>query len=401
MIRDAVLALADGELFFGRALGAPGSATGELVFNTAMTGYQEILTDPSYTGQIVAMTSAHIGNTGVNPQDAESDRVHVAGLVVRDAPNRFSNFRATGSLPEYLRDSGCVAVAGIDTRRLTRRLRDIGSQPGCLLATPGAEPDSDEALAAARACPSIIGQNLVSGVTTPAPYAWTEGRWQPPWLPALPDPEPNRHVVVYDYGVKRNILRELVSMGCRVTVVPALWSAEQTFAMRPDGIVLSNGPGDPEACREAINIVEDLTGQRDVPVMGICFGHQLLGLAWEDASRKKATPMEMEALYKMKFGHHGANHPVRVDSDCSVMVTSQNHGFAADFRAFPPEIVVTHRSLFDSSLQGLRFIDRPVFGFQGHPEASPGPHDALCLFERFVELMDAPPEERALRMNQW
>ena len=396
---DAVLALADGELFFGRSIGASGEATGEVVFNTAMTGYQEILTDPSYASQIVAMTCAHIGNTGVNSEDVESDRLHLAGLLVRDAPNRHSSYRATGSLRGYLGEHGCVAAADIDTRRLTRRLRDGGSQPGCLLATPGAEPDVERALSAARECPSLIGQNLVERVTTPAPYCWIEGRWQAPWEPPLAPLEPSRHVVVYDYGVKRNILRELVSLGCRVTVVPALWSAERTFAMRPDGIVLSNGPGDPEACNDAINIVEDLTEQRDVPVMGICFGYQLLALAWEDLSQRRSMPMEVEALYKMKFGHHGANHPVRVDDDFSVLVTSQNHGFAADFRAFPPQMVVTHRSLFDGSLQGLRFLDRPVFGFQGHPEASPGPRDALFLFERFVELMDAPLDERALWMN--
>ncbi len=397
-----MLALADGELFTGCALGAPGIATGEVVFNTAMTGYQEILSDPSYSRQIVVMTSAHIGNTGVNDEDLESAGVQAAGLVVRDAPARHSNFRATGSLRQYLRDERCVAIAEVDTRRLTRHLRDHGAQPGCLLATPGARPDVEQALAGARDCPSIVGQDLVGDITTAQAYTWSEGRWQPRWEPPPPVPEPRWHVVVYDYGVKRSILRELVHLGCRVTVVPAHWSAQRVLALKPDGVLLSNGPGDPEACHDLINIVEDLSQERQLPVFGICFGYQLLALAWEDLTSQKTALDELTPLTKMRFGHHGANHPVRIDTSFEVMITSQNHGFVADFRAFPPEIIVTHRSLFDGSLQGLRFLDRPVFGFQGHPEASPGPRDALVLFERFGELMAAPPAERALWMlHEW
>ena len=372
-MQNAILALADGSVFRGRAIGADGSRCGELVFNTAMTGYQEILTDPSYAGQIVTLTYPHIGNTGVNALDVESGALQAAGLVVRDAPATYSSWRASGSLSDYLRAHGIIGIADVDTREITRRLRTHGAQNACLMA---GEIDEAAAIAAARAHPSMSGQDLASGIGVKAAQAWTESVWD-----AASDSYPTKtdgacHVVAYDYGIKANILRLLVASGCRVTLVPAATSAEEALALAPDGIFLSNGPGDPEPMTAAIATIRDFLA-RKIPVFGICLGHQLLGLACGAKT------------VKMKFGHHGANHPVQDLATGRVMITSQNHGFAVDEATLPENVRATHSSLFDGSLQGLAFTDRPVFAFQGHPEASPGPHDAEVLFGQFVAAMRA------------
>ena len=372
-MQNAILALADGSVFRGRAIGADGIRCGELVFNTAMTGYQEILTDPSYAGQIVTLTYPHIGNTGVNALDVESGALQAAGLVVRDAPATYSSWRASGSLSDYLRAHGIIGIAEVDTREITRRLRTHGAQNACLMA---GEIDEAAAIAAARAHPSMSGQDLASGIGIKSAQAWTESVWD-----AASDSYPTKtdgacHVVAYDYGIKANILRLLVASGCRVTLVPAATSAEEALALAPDGIFLSNGPGDPEPMTAAIATIREFLA-RKIPVFGICLGHQLLGLACGAKT------------VKMKFGHHGANHPVQDLATGRVMITSQNHGFAVDEATLPENVRATHRSLFDGSLQGLAFTDRPVFAFQGHPEASPGPHDAEVLFGQFVAAMQA------------
>jgi len=375
-MRPALLALEDGTLFAGEAIGIPGHAVGEVVFNTAMTGYQEILTDPSYAKQIVTLTYPHIGNTGVNAEDMESAKAYAAGLVIRDLPPRVSSWRATGTLSEFLRKHKVVGIAGIDTRKLTRLLREKGAQNGCLVATEhGEKIDKKAAVAAARAFAGLKGMDLAKVVTTKEPYLWTEGGWE---LGAgyRSSSDSRFEVVAYDFGIKRNILRKLVDCGCRITVVPARTSAEEVLALRPDGVFLSNGPGDPEPCTYAIEAIRAIVAT-GLPVFGICLGHQLLGLA--SGAR----------TVKMKFGHHGANHPVQELATGRVMITSQNHGFAVDEASLPATLQVTHRSLFDGSIQGLERTDRPVFCFQGHPEASPGPHDIAPLFARFVALMEA------------
>jgi carbamoyl-phosphate synthase small subunit len=371
----AILALADGTVFRGRAIGALGEAAGEVVFNTSMTGYQEILTDPSYAGQIVTLTYPHVGNVGVNPEDVESDRPHAAGLVIRDLPRVASNFRSTGDLGTYLAANRIVGIADIDTRRLTRILREGGAQNGCLVAA-ATIGDADVAAARARAAatPSMAGQDLAKVVSCAAPYDWTTGTW------ALGAGHARRgharfHVVAYDFGVKHNILRMLADRGCRLTVVPAQTPADAVRALAPDGVFLSNGPGDPEPCDYAIRAIGSLV-DAGVPTFGICLGHQLLGLA----SGAKTV--------KMKFGHHGANHPVLDKDTGQVVITSQNHGFAVDPATLPGNLRITHVSLFDGSLQGIARTDRPAFGFQGHPEASPGPHDVAYLFDRFLKLME-------------
>jgi carbamoyl-phosphate synthase small subunit len=373
--KPAVLVLEDGTVFRGESIGADGSTVGEVVFNTAMTGYQEILTDPSYARQIVTLTYPHIGNVGTNDEDAESPGVYAAGLVIRDLPVRVSNFRSQMSLPEYLAGRGVVAIAGIDTRRLTRVLREKGAQNGAIVA--GDAPDEAAALAAARAFPGLKGMDLAKEVTVTAPYEWTEGTWRlgEGHSRAATGALPYR-VVAYDYGVKRNILRMLVDRGCRVTVVPAKTPAGEVLAMRPDGVFLSNGPGDPEPCDYAVTAIGEIVAS-GTPVFGICLGHQLLGLA--SGAR----------TVKMKFGHHGANHPVQDLATGQVMISSQNHGFAVDEATLPANLKATHRSLFDGSLQGIRRTDRPAFSFQGHPEASPGPHDVAPMFDQFVELIAA------------
>jgi carbamoyl-phosphate synthase small subunit len=371
----AVLALADGTLFRGRAIGAPGHTVGEVVFNTAMTGYQEILTDPSYAGQIVTLTYPHIGNVGVNAEDVESRQPFAAGLVIRDLPRVVSNFRATGDLGAYLVANRIVAIADIDTRRLTRLLRERGAQNGCIVArASGGEIDVDDAIARARAAPSMAGLDLAKAVSCAAPYDWTSSTW------ALGEgyrtaPASRFHVVAYDYGVKHNILRRLAERRCRMTVVPAQTSADAALALKPDGVFLSNGPGDPEPCDYAIRAIRTIV-DAGVPTFGICLGHQLLGLA--SGAR----------TVKMKFGHHGANHPVQDRDTGQVLITSQNHGFAVDASTLPATTRVTHVSLFDGSLQGIARTDRPAFSFQGHPEASPGPHDISYLFDRFVKMME-------------
>ena len=373
MSRPAILALEDGTVFRGLAIGASGAAVGEVVFNTAMTGYQEILTDPSYARQIVTLTYPHIGNTGTNEEDEESGAVWATGLVIRDLPLLASNYRNQQNLQDYLESRGVVAIADIDTRRLTRLLREKGAQNGCLMA--GDEIDEGEALAQARAFPGLKGMDLAREVSAQQRYPWTEGTWQHgigyserpasalPW-----------HVVAYDFGTKRNILRMLVDRGCRITVVPAQTPAAEVLAMEPDGVFLSNGPGDPEPCTYAIEAIRTIL-EADLPVFGICLGHQLLGLA------------SGASTVKMKFGHHGANHPVQNLDDGTVLITSQNHGFAVDESTLPDNLRVTHKSLFDGTLQGIHRTDRPAFSFQGHPEASPGPHDAAPLFDHFIELM--------------
>ncbi|MGF1546474.1 MAG: glutamine-hydrolyzing carbamoyl-phosphate synthase small subunit [Thiotrichales bacterium] len=370
----ALLALADGSIFHGISIGAEGSTVGEVVFNTAMTGYQEILTDPSYARQIVTLTHPHIGNTGVNPEDEEASALHAAGLVIRDLSLRVSNWRATESLPDYLRRHGVVAIAELDTRRLTRILREKGAQNGCLMT--GAI-DVEHALAQAREFPGLKGMDLAKTVTTDSAYEWHEGTWALGSGHARPAPESLPHrVVAFDYGVKRNILRMLVDRGCRVRVVPAQTPAHEVLALKPDGVFLSNGPGDPEPCSYAIEAIQEIVAT-GVPVFGICLGHQLLGLA--SGAR----------TLKMKFGHHGANHPVQDLTTRRVMISSQNHGFAVDEASLPDHLVATHRSLFDHSLQGIRRTDRPAFSFQGHPEASPGPHDVAPLFDQFIAMIQA------------
>ncbi|HMM54715.1 MAG TPA: glutamine-hydrolyzing carbamoyl-phosphate synthase small subunit [Candidatus Desulfobacillus sp.] len=366
----AILALADGTVFRGIGIGASGTSVGEVVFNTAMTGYQEILTDPSYSRQIVTLTYPHIGNTGINREDFESPKVQAAGLVIRDLPLLASNFRSERSLAEFLRAENVVALAGIDTRRLTRILREKGTQHGCLAS--GAVHEG-AALAAARAFPGLAGMDLARVVSTPRPHEWREGEWRLGEGYAAP-PEARFHVVAYDYGVKRNILRMLVSRGCRVSVLPAQAPAAEALALRPDGVFLSNGPGDPEPCGYAIAAIREILA-RGIPTFGICLGHQLLGLA------SGARTM------KMKFGHHGANHPVKDLDTGQVLITSQNHGFAVDAATLPANLRVTHVSLFDGSLQGMARTDVPAFSFQGHPEAIPGPHDVAYLFDRFIQIM--------------
>jgi carbamoyl-phosphate synthase small subunit len=369
----AVLVLADGSVFRGRSIGAPGTAVGEVVFNTAMTGYQEILTDPSYCRQIVTLTYPHIGNTGVNSQDEEAASVHAAGLVVRDLPRLHSSWRAQESLGSYLKRNNVVGIAEIDTRKLTRLLRAKGAQNGCLVA---GKVDEEKALSQAKKFPGLAGMDLAKVVSTAQPYEWTEGGWE--LGKGFRKPEnPRFHVVACDYGIKRNILRMLADRGIRVTVVPALFSAKEILRLKPDGVFLSNGPGDPEPCEYAIEAIGEILDATRIPVFGICLGHQLMGLA------SGAKTM------KMKFGHHGANHPVKDLDSGRVVITSQNHGFAVDPATVPSNMRPTHVSLFDQSLQGLARTDRPAFCFQGHPEASPGPHDIGYLFDRFTEMMHA------------
>ncbi len=376
MRTPAILALADGSLFYGTSIGADGSTVGEVVFNTAMTGYQEILTDPSYAQQIVTLTYPHIGNTGINTEDLESGRVHkvwAAGLVIRDLPLLTSNFRSTQPLADYLKEQNVVAIADIDTRRLTRVLREKGAQNGCILT--GDDATAEKALELARGFGGLTGLDLAKVCCDPEGFEWTEGTWA--LGSGFRQPEARFKVVAYDFGTKTNILRMLADRGCRVTVVPAETPAETVLAMNPDGIFLSNGPGDPAACTYAIDAVKTIVDTTNTPVFGICLGHQILALA----SGAKTL--------KMKFGHHGANHPVQDIEHGTVMITSQNHGFAVDEATLPATITVTHRSLFDGSNQGIHRTDKPAFSFQGHPEASPGPHDCAPLFDHFVELMEA------------
>ena len=374
MTKSAILVLEDGSVFRGRSIGVDGQTVGEVVFNTALTGYQEILTDPSYSRQIVTLTYPHIGNVGVNAEDEESTGVHAAGLVIRDLPLLVSNFRSEMSLDEYLGKHNIVAIADIDTRRLTRILREKGAQNGCILA--GDNIDEAAALAEAKAFPGLKGMDLAKEVTTTETYAWNEGSWQlNEGHPEVAEADCKYHVVAYDYGVKRNILRMLADRGCKLTVVPAKTPASEVMAMNPDGVFLSNGPGDPEPCDYAIDAIKEVV-DTGTPTFGICLGHQLLGLA----SGAKTV--------KMKFGHHGANHPVQDLDNKTVMISSQNHGFAVDEAGLPENLTATHKSLFDGSLQGIHRTDKPAFGFQGHPEASPGPHDVAPVFDHFIELMD-------------
>ena len=382
----AILALADGTIFKGISIGAAGHTTGEVVFNTAMTGYQEILTDPSYTRQIVTLTYPHIGNYGINLEDVEASKVHAAGLIIRDLPLMASNFRSTQSLADYLKAENVVAIAGIDTRKLTRLLREKGAQSGAILTgTQGNEPPVAQALELARSFPGLAGMDLAKVVSTKAAYEWTESEW------ALGEgygaqTAPKFHVVAFDYGVKRNILRMLAQRGCKITVLPAQASAADALALNPDGIFLANGPGDPEPCDYAIAATRELI-ERGIPTFGICLGHQIMALA----SGAKTV--------KMKFGHHGANHPVQDLDSKKVMITSQNHGFAVDASTLPDNCRVTHVSLFDGSLQGFARLDKPAFCFQGHPEASPGPTDVAYLFDRFIDLMQAAEKNNMQEKN--
>jgi carbamoyl-phosphate synthase small subunit len=368
----AVLALADGTLFRGQSIGAKGNTTGEVVFNTALTGYQEILTDPSYARQIVTLTCPHIGNTGTTPEDLESAQAYPAGLIIRDLPVLASNWRSNESLPEFLERARVVAIAGIDTRKLTRLLREKGAQAGCIMT--GDAVDESAAVRAARKFPGLKGMDLAKVVTTKRAYQWNEGSLWPETGRAPIRANQRLHVAAYDFGIKRNILRLLADAGCRMTVVPAQTTAQEVLALEPDGVFLSNGPGDPEPCEYAIEATRRFL-ETDVPVFGICLGHQILGLAAGARS------------VKMKFGHHGANHPVQDLDSGRVFISSQNHGFCVEEASLPAGVRTTHRSLFDGSLQGIAFRDRPAFGFQGHPEASPGPHDLKPLFERFTYLM--------------
>lgn len=377
MIRPAILALADGNFFHGSAIGVDGSSAAEVVFNTAMTGYQEILTDPSYARQIVTLTHPHVGNTGCNAADAESDRVHAAGLVIRDLPLLASNWRSEEDLGSYLTRNNVVAIADIDTRRLTRILRESGAQNGCIMA--GENANADAALAQARGCESLKGMDLAKVVSIRETQAWTEGSFDLDSNAFTSTPSRYR-VIAYDFGTKRNILRMLVDRGCEVTLVPAQTSAVDALAMNPDGIFLSNGPGDPAACDYAIRATQEFLKAK-VPLFGICLGHQILGLAAGARS------------IKMKFGHHGANHPVIDNGSGRVMISSQNHGFAVEEASLPDNVKATHRSLFDGSLQGVAFTDAPAFGFQGHPEASPGPADVAGLFDRFIDLIEQHKRE--------
>lgn len=375
MRKPAVLVLEDGSQFQGESIGAEGQTVGEVVFNTAMTGYQEILTDPSYRQQIVTLTYPHIGNTGINQEDEESSQIHAAGLVIRDLPLITSNWRSEESLDHYLERNGVVAIAGIDTRRLTRILREKGAQNGCIIAADA--PDLSAAVKLAQEFPGLKGMDLAKEVTTSASYEWSQGTWS--LEEGLPDSSASEslphHVVAYDFGVKRNILRMLADRGCRLTVVPAQTPAEEVLAMQPDGVFLSNGPGDPEPCGYAIEAIGKIIDS-DLPVFGICLGHQLLALA------SGAKTM------KMKFGHHGANHPVQDLQKGNVMISSQNHGFAVDEASLPDCLTPIHRSLFDGTLQGIHRTDKPAFSFQGHPEASPGPHDVAPVFDHFIELIE-------------
>lgn len=375
MTVPAVLVLADGSVFQGVSIGAEGASVGEVVFNTAMTGYQEILTDPSYAQQLVTLTYPHIGNVGVNEEDKESSAVWAAGLIIRDLPRLLSNFRAELSLPDYLKRHKVVAIAEVDTRRLTRLLREKGAQSGCIMAGPNV--NIEQALQQARSFAGLAGLDLAKVVSTKEPYAWTQSVWRLASQPKASAPVTQRFkVVAYDFGVKQNILRMLVERGCDVTVVPAQTPAEEALSLKPDGIFLSNGPGDPEPCDYAIEAIKTFTAQK-IPLFGICLGHQLLGLA------SGAKTM------KMKFGHHGANHPVQDLTTGQVLITSQNHGFAVDAATLPDTCRITHVSLFDQSLQGIERLDCPAFSFQGHPEASPGPHEAAQLFDHFIDLMKA------------
>ncbi|MFM7343206.1 MAG: glutamine-hydrolyzing carbamoyl-phosphate synthase small subunit [Betaproteobacteria bacterium] len=380
----ALLALADGTVFSGHSIGAPGSTVGELVFNTAITGYQEILTDPSYCQQIVTLTYPHIGNYGVNPEDVEASKIFAAGLIIRDLPLRASNFRQAQDLSSYLKSSATVAIAGIDTRALTRHLRSHGAQNGCILALSAGQALSEavvsQAVAAARLAPSMSGLDLARVVSAREPYEWSQTEWRlEGGYGSLKSPR--FHVLAYDFGVKKNILRMLAERGCRITVVPAQTSAAEVLALRPDGVFLSNGPGDPQPCTYAIEAARQLMDEA-VPLFGICLGHQIMALA------------SGAGTFKMKFGHHGANHPVKDLDTGRVSITSQNHGFAVDATSLPAHLRATHVSLFDGTIQGLARTDRPAFCFQGHPEASPGPHDIADLFDRFTALM-AQSREKA------
>jgi len=366
----ALLALADGSLFYGQSIGVAGQRVGEVVFNTAMTGYQEILTDPSYCQQIVTLTYPHIGNVGVNAQDEESQNVFAAGLVIRDLPLLESNWRSEGSLETYLQQHKVVSIAGIDTRRLTRILREKGAQNGCLVAAAPEQINAEAAIQAAKAFAGLQGMDLAKQVSTQQAYEWHKGAWFLNTKAAQTAPQ--WHIIAYDFGVKHNILRLLVERGCRVTVVPAQTPASEVLKEKPDGVFLSNGPGDPEPCDYAIEAIREIVDAQ-IPTFGICLGHQLLGLACGAKT------------LKMKFGHHGANHPVQDLATGRVMITSQNHGFAIDETTLPATVQATHRSLFDGSLQGIRHTDKPAFSFQGHPEASPGPHDVAALFDQFIK----------------
>ena len=370
MSEAAILVLADGSVFHGKALGATGFTIGEVVFNTSMTGYQEILTDPSYTKQIVTLTYPHIGNTGTNNEDTESNQVYAAGLIIRDLPLQHSNFRSQSSLADYLKQNNIVAISEIDTRRLTRLLRDKGAQAGCIMS---GNIDEAKALELAKSFGSMAGKDLAQEVTCAEAYEWTQGEWQLGKGYSIID-NPEFHVVAYDFGVKHNILRMLAERGCKLTVVPAKTSAEAVLALNPDGIFLSNGPGDPEPCDYAIQAIQTLL-QSKKPLFGICLGHQLLGLAVGGKTKK------------MSFGHHGANHPVQDLASQKVLITSQNHGFEVDEHSLPKNVRITHRSLFDNSVQGIELIDQPAFSFQGHPEASPGPNDVAYLFDKFIAQM--------------
>lgn len=370
MSEAAILVLADGSVFHGKALGTTGFTIGEVVFNTSMTGYQEILTDPSYTKQIVTLTYPHIGNTGTNNEDTESNQVYAAGLIIRDLPLQHSNFRSQSSFADYLKQNNIVAISEIDTRRLTRLLRDKGAQAGCIMS---GDIDEAKALELAKGFGSMAGKDLAQEVTCAETYQWTQGEWQLGKGYSKID-NPEFHVVAYDFGVKHNILRMLAERGCKLTVVPAKTSAEAVLALNPDGIFLSNGPGDPEPCDYAIQAIQTLL-QSKKPLFGICLGHQLLGLAVGGKTKK------------MSFGHHGANHPVQDLVSQKVLITSQNHGFEVDEHSLPKNVRITHRSLFDNSVQGIELIDQPAFSFQGHPEASPGPNDVAYLFDKFIAQM--------------
>lgn len=376
----ALIALADGTVFTGISIGAPGHTTGEVVFNTSLTGYQEILTDPSYCRQIVTLTYPHIGNTGANSEDVEADRIHAAGLIIKDLPLLASNFRSQESLDAYLQREGTVAIAGLDTRALTRRLRTHGAQNGCILALPEGEALTDahraKAIELAKAAPNMAGLDLAQVVSATSPYPWTQTEWQLGFGYGE-QIAPRFHVVAYDFGVKKNILRMLSERGCKVTVVPAKTPAADVLKLKPNGVFLSNGPGDPQPCDYAIAAAREIIEQ-GVPTFGICLGHQIMALA------------SGAQTFKMKFGHHGANHPVRETETGRVSITSQNHGFAVDEASLPANLKATHVSLFDGTLQGLARTDKPAFCFQGHPEASPGPHDIGYLFDRFMGLMEQP-----------
>ena len=374
MRKRAILVLEDGSVFLGESIGCDGKSVGEVVFNTALTGYQEILTDPSYAKQLITLTYPHIGNTGVTQEDEEADTIFAAGLIVKDVPMLHSNWRAEESLPDYLKRRNVVAIADIDTRRLTRILREKGAQAGCVLA--GDTVSESEALEAAKAFSGLKGLDLAKQVTTTKPYEWVDGTWQlnAEAVKSIAKETADYKVVAYDYGIKKNILRMLVDRGCHVTVVPAKTPASDVLSMNPDGVFLSNGPGDPEPCDYAITAIQEVL-ETKLPTFGICLGHQLLGLA----SGAKTI--------KMKFGHHGANHPVQDLTTGKVMITSQNHGFAVDESSLPDNLQTTHRSLFDNTLQGVRRTDCPAIGFQGHPEASPGPHDVAPVFDEFISMM--------------